>query len=95
VNDFPEILDCKIKMFADDTKLWNWIVNIADTMLLQDNLDKLSDWSKKWLLKFHVGKCKRMHIGRTNNKFGYTMKDRSDRSLGRDRGGKGCSCLDQ
>lgn len=81
VNDIPEMVDCKLKMFADDTKIWNSVKNMTDNMLLQEDLDKLSEWSKIWLLKFHVGKCKRMHIGRTNAKFEYSMKDGDGRRI--------------
>jgi hypothetical protein len=35
----------------------------TDTEQLQNDLNKLSDWSDTWLLKFHPEKCKHMQIG--------------------------------
>ena len=39
-----------------------------DVQKMQDDLDVLSDWSKKWLLQFNVAKCKVMHRGAQNLK---------------------------
>jgi len=32
---------------------------------LQLDLDKLCDWSRKWLLQFNISKCKMMHFGKS------------------------------
>ena len=37
-------------MFSDDTKMSNKISNLQDCMYLQEDIDKLKNWSKKWLL---------------------------------------------
>ena len=50
-------------MFADDTKMYRTIRCPNDQRILQADLDNLSTWSTKWLLKFHPDKCKIMHIG--------------------------------
>lgn len=49
-------------MFADDTKLYRQIKSEEDVKLLQEDLDKLQNWSNKWLLKFHPNKCKVISI---------------------------------
>ena len=36
----------------------------GDKDTLQKDLEKLTEWSEKWLLRFHPDKCKHMHIGR-------------------------------
>jgi len=42
---------------------------------LQDDLNSLCDWSKKWLLQFNPQKCVVMHIGhRTDNRY-YLVQD--------------------
>jgi hypothetical protein len=51
-------------LFADDTKIYNIISKKEDTEQLQNDLNKLSDWSDTWLLRFHPEKCKHMHIGK-------------------------------
>ena len=48
VNDLPEIVNGKVKMYADDTKLYD---NQKNSGSLQEDLDKLEKWSRKWLLK--------------------------------------------
>ena len=63
VNDLPDWVANNILMFADDTKIWARTSNTEDSKLLQDDLDKLVEWSKKWLLKFNPEKCKVMHVG--------------------------------
>ena len=49
--------------------------NIQDRNNLQDDLDKLDEWSRRWKLKFNREKCKVMHIGRRNLCYAYTMSN--------------------
>jgi ribonucleases P/MRP protein subunit RPP40 len=63
VNDLPEWIKCDIRMFADDTKIWNVIRRESDSEKLQDDIDNLTGWSQRWLLKFNPDKCKVMHVG--------------------------------
>ena len=63
VNDLPDCVKTKIRMFADDTKIWTKISCINDAAALQKDLDSLSTWSAEWQLKFNPDKCKVMHIG--------------------------------
>ena len=62
VNDLPASIKTNIKMFADDTKLWNMIQQESDSQELQEDLDKLREWSNKWLLDFNIDKCKVTHV---------------------------------
>ena len=61
-------------MFADDTKLFRGITNGDDSKVLQADLDKLSEWSGRWLLTFNVEKCKTMHCGQSNPQVNYFMR---------------------
>jgi len=63
VNDLPDWITANIKMFADDTKMWQSLSSKEDSITLQAELDSLSEWSNRWLLKFNLRKCKVMHIG--------------------------------
>jgi len=63
VNDLPEWIVNSIRMFADDTKIWTVITTDQDIISLQSDLNKLADWSDKWLLRFNIDKCKVMHLG--------------------------------
>lgn len=59
VNDIPEVVNAKVKMYADDTKLYD---NHMKFRSLQEDLKNLEKWSRTWLLKFNELKCKVMHF---------------------------------
>jgi len=50
----------ELYLYADDAKLFRHILNDLDKALLQEDLDNLSTWTDKWLLKLNVNKCKYM-----------------------------------
>jgi len=62
VNELPHLLKSKVKMFADDIKLWNVIKKKEDEQLMQEDIKKLEQNSEEWLLKFNVDKCKKLAI---------------------------------
>ncbi len=72
INDLPSEIRSHIKIFADDTKIYN---SISNSNVLQDDLDKLLVWSRKWLLPFNVDKCKVIHYGRHNIDTQYFMNN--------------------
>jgi len=45
VNDLPDWITANIKMFADDTKIWQSLSSKEDSITLQADLDSLSKWS--------------------------------------------------
>ena len=81
INDLPENVSSSIKLFADDTKIWNIIRSEVDRLSLQDDLGKLNDWSKQWLLRFNIDKCKKMRIGKQESQFAYKMTSGSDEHM--------------
>ena len=46
--------------FADDTKLFGKVQSEVDYIGIQEDLQRLSDWSKEWQMEFNVEKCKVM-----------------------------------
>jgi hypothetical protein len=42
INDMPDIVECFIKIFADDAKTSNEVSSVEDSVLLQGSLDNLS-----------------------------------------------------
>ena len=70
INDLPESILSPCKIFADDTKIYNSTLN---SHLLQNDLNELEDWTKKWNLYFNTEKCKVMHAGRNNPNKEYNM----------------------
>ena len=47
INDLPDNATCGIKLFANDTKIYSTIKGTSDTLLLQQNLDMVNEWSHK------------------------------------------------
>ena len=76
VNDLPDEVQSFTKLFADDAKLYKDLQNLEDFEMIQDDLNKLCQWTIKWLMIFNVEKCKVMHIGRENPRFEYEMTDK-------------------
>ena len=72
VNDIPDSVATTAKMFADDTKLYHEISNIADCDTLQRDLNSLAAWSKIWLLDFNAEKCVVLRI-RSALRYHYSL----------------------
>ena len=75
INDLDDDITSKVLKFADDTKLFRKIQSDADRQQLQDDLNKLNEWSEKWQMLFNYGKCKCLHTGHGNEDAQYTMGD--------------------
>ncbi len=69
-----EGLTCKISKFPDDTKITGRVTTTIEKALLQSDLDRLVNWSKKWQMTYNIDKCKVLHTGSNNNCTNYTMK---------------------
>lgn len=74
VNDLPEAVNCPVKLFADDTKLYSGIASESDALSMQADLDSLVQWSDSWQMPFNEDKCKVMHVGSANKAFSFHMK---------------------
>ena len=55
VNDLDDNIISNVLKFGDDTKVFRKLNNDSDKQHLQNDLDKLVKWSKKWQMLFHVG----------------------------------------
>jgi len=73
INDLPETVKTTVKIFADDTKLFHCTKTAQQQQQLQDDLNKLTQWSEEWQLLFNENKCKVMHLGRNNQHKEYKM----------------------
>jgi len=74
VNDIPDLIKSNVRMFADDTKIYSVIQSFDDHLRLQNDIDRLLQWSHVWLLRFNIAKCKVMRIG-NSAPFSYSMLD--------------------
>jgi hypothetical protein len=64
INDIPDLLTSKVRLFADDTLVYLTIRSEEDQAELQRDLDKLAQWEDKWSMEFHPQKCQVMHVTR-------------------------------
>ena len=80
VSDIPGHVGSEVRILADDTKIWRALITNFDHTILQEDpkLSKLCEWSRKWLLKFHAGKCKMVHWSSNNPHYQYTMTNVND-----------------
>ena len=68
INDLPEGIKSFMSMFADDTKVLKKIEDEESCRELQKDLDRLQQWSEKWLMKFNASKCKVISMGKSKNR---------------------------
>ncbi len=62
INDLLDVVTSTVQIFADDTNIYRTLNDIGDEILLQEDLNKLHQWSVKWQLKFNAKKFKVMHL---------------------------------
>ena len=74
INDLPDTVHSSIKIFADDTKIFNTVSSSMGSDQIQRDLDAASAWSDLWQLSFNEAKCKVLHIGSRNPRRPYTMR---------------------
>ena len=53
INDLPRSIKSKVRMYADDTHVYNIINSINDCIQLQNDLLLLEKWANIW----QIGKC--------------------------------------
>ena len=73
VNDLPDAVQCPLRMFADDTKLFARVTADREVSELQTDIDALAAWSRTWLMPFNDEKCKVLHIGPATLSAQYTI----------------------
>ena len=73
INDLPACVSkgSQVFLYADDSKCARQIKNISDCDQLQNDIDSLSKWSKKWEMDFNVSKCKLISITRKRKPIVY------------------------
>ena len=76
INDLPDVVYNMAKLFADDTKLYAIVNNDEERASLQNDIHRLVQWSKDWLLKFNASKCKHVHFGPETNAT-YKMEEKN------------------
>ena len=73
IDDIDDGVNNSILKFADDTKLFGVVNNLEQHDVLQQDLQRLVDWSNRWLMEFNAAKCTVIHVGRNNQRYEYVM----------------------
>ena len=74
VSDISDDVSSNVILFADDTKLYSRVERQEDWHILQEDKNKLVNWSEKWLMRFNTEKCQVLHFGH-NKQQHYFLKD--------------------
>ena len=64
INDLPEQVRSRVRLFADDTAMYLAIDTQADSEILQKDLEILENWEKLWDMSFNPSKCQAIHVTR-------------------------------
>ena len=68
VSNIPSTVNNFCSLFADDTKI-------------QEDLDRLDNWTLDMQMQFHPAKCRTMHLGKHNPNIKYTLLPMDDGTL--------------
>ena len=60
-------------MFSDESKAFKALQSILSCTELQDDIDKLVEWTQTWQMKFNPEKCKILRLGNNSYLFKYTI----------------------
>ena len=58
MNDLPSEVSSFCKLFADYANVYKDLQNLDDFEMIQHDLDKLCQWTIKWLMFFNVNNVK-------------------------------------
>ena len=64
INDLTQSLSSKVRLFAEDAILYFEVASADDCQVLQNDLNKLTDWEEKWLMSFNPSKCEVLTVTR-------------------------------
>ena len=65
INDIVDDIQANINLFADGTSLSMTVGDPTDVgSILQSDIDKITDWAQKWLVKFNPAKSESLVISR-------------------------------
>ena len=72
-DDLPDGIDSERNMFVVVTNVYSDVRCEMDKHILQEDINTLTSWSKKWLLHFNPTKCKHLIYGKPKYDSTYSM----------------------
>ena len=73
VSDLPGELSSGCLLFADDLKVWATVSTAAEGPYLQSELNRVVEWTDRWMLPINEEKCAVMHFGPGNPQNQYYL----------------------
>ena len=68
-----DIVNCLVKIFADDIKAYSTVDSPDQANKLQNSINSLVSWTKDRQIEFNGERCKVLHFGKNNPKHVYNM----------------------
>ena len=76
LDGLPSVLQAsKIKLYADDAKIYGPVNNLNDKTQLQSDITLANDFLNSWQLFLNPNKCELIHIGSSNFRYQYCVND--------------------
>ena len=72
INDLPEGITSTTRLFADDSIVYRKVRSVDDCFNLQQDLDRLQQWEKRWLMSFNQVKCEVLRVHKNRKPIDYT-----------------------
>lgn len=69
INDLPDKLSSPVRLFADDAIIYLAIKGRQDTLELQEDLNRLAEWSSEWMMELNTDKCKAITVSRKKSQI--------------------------
>jgi len=57
INDLPELVNCSISLFPDDTLIYQVANDSLEKSKFQTNINALHHWAKNWCMSFNIDRC--------------------------------------
>ena len=75
INDLVTDIQCTVRLFVDDCLIYRPMETATDHQILQEDLQKLSNWADKWKMKFNINKCCIMQLSKHHHisEISYSM----------------------
>ena len=74
INDLPDQLKSRVRLFADDAIIYLTVQSDADADHLQQDLNKLSEWTSKWMMELNTNKCEVITVTRKRKRIVHQYK---------------------
>ena len=67
INDMPDFVSSNIRLFADDALLYRCIQTPDDITILEEDIENLQVWERRWLMSFNADKCEVLRVSNKRN----------------------------